>query len=151
MEFSRRLALWYVALASIKLVCRQAIAAPTNNKQIQFRWEVPKAHKQTVEEALTYEGTIEEPIEVKGALVVFVGLVLLPYLAQAVIKLQRQIQYGGILIDTREKTLDIRIDKRLPRGLIIVVQPDGKVQFERDEVEGPEKLIVPITQGLGGK
>jgi hypothetical protein len=67
------------------------------------------------------------------------------------VKLQRQIQYGGIVIDTRKKPLDIRVEKRLPSGLIVVVQPDGKVQFERDDVEGPDKIIASIIKGLGGK
>jgi hypothetical protein len=133
------------------LIFRQSTADQTSGTQIAFRWEVPEAHKKTVEDALTYDGTLEEPKEVKGVLVVFVGLVLIPYLVQAVIKLQRQIQYGGIVIDTRKKPLDIHVDKRLPSGLIVVVQPDGKVQFERDEVEGPDKIIASIMQGIGGK
>ena len=130
---------------------RETTAEAGEDERLPFRLMVPEAHKKTVENELTYEGEVKKA-EGKGAIVwVFVGLTLVPSLVQAVIKLQRQIQYGGIVIDTRKEPLDIRVDKQLPSGLIVVVQPDGKVQFERDEVEGPDKIVESIMKGLGGK
>jgi hypothetical protein len=130
---------------------RATAAEAGKNERVSFRWMVPEAHKKTVESELAYEGEIQKA-EGKGAVVwVFVGLALVPSLVQAVIKLQRQIQYGGIVIDARKAPLDIRVNKRLPSGLIVVLQPDGKVQFERDEVEGPDKIIELIMRGRGGE
>lgn len=130
---------------------RETTAEAGEDERLSFRLMVPEAHRKTVENELTYEGEVKKA-EGKGVVVwVFVGLALVPSLVQAVIKLQRQIQYGGIVIDTRKTPLDIRVDKRLPSGLIVVLQPDGKVQFERDEVEGPDKIIESIMKGLGGK
>ena len=150
MRVPRRRVLQYGVLASTLLVFRPIPAVSTDDQPISFRWRVPEAHKKTIESDLTYDGTVERA-DVKGIVVwVFVGLVLVPYLVQAVIKLQRQIQYGGIVIDTRKAPLDIRVDKRLPRGLIVVIHPDGKVQFERDEVDSPDAIIASIMKGLGG-
>jgi hypothetical protein len=129
---------------------RETTAATGENKHLSFRLTVPEAHKKIVESELVYEEV--KKAESKGVVVwVFLGLALAPAIVQAVIKLQRQIQYGGIVIDAQKVPLDIRVDRRLPSGLIVVLQPDGKVQFERDAVEGPEKIIEAIMKGLGGK
>jgi hypothetical protein len=108
---------------------RETAAAAVEDKHLSFSLTVPEAHKKTVENELVYEEV--KKAESKGVVVwVFLGLALAPAIVQAVIKLQR---------------------KRLPSGLIVVLQPDGKVQFERDAVEGPEKIIEAIMKGLGGK
>lgn len=147
---SRRFALRCTMLGAAMLVFRGVTAGSKAENRVSFRWMVPEAHRKTVENGLTYDGAVERAA-VKGVVVwVFVGLVLLPYLVQAVIKLQRQLQFGGVVIDTRKDPLAIRVDKRLPRGLIVVIQPDGKVLFERDEVEDPEKLVRAVVKGLGG-
>ena len=151
MIVSRRFVLECAVLILTMLEFRDTTAEAGEGKRLSFRLMVPEAHKKTVESELAYEGTVKKA-EGKGVVVwIFVGLALVPSLVQAVIKLQRQIQYGGIVIDVRKAPLDIRVDKRLPSGLIVVLQPDGKVQFERDEVEGPDKIIESIMKGLGGK
>lgn len=115
----------------------------------RIRWRVPIAHFDTVKENLRFEGTVEKETNEKGVTLVFlfVGAVLLTYLADAVLALRREVVYGGIVIDTRGSEIAITNDKRLDAGVIVVISPSGTELYERDEIENPTELVAALLKG----
>ena len=53
---------------------------------------------------------------------VFAGAVLLPYLANAILALRREMVYGGLIIDARGSQIILKNDKRLDGGVIVVTR-----------------------------
>jgi hypothetical protein len=114
------------------------------------RWRVPIAHVDTVKNNLRFEGTVTDEKDEKGVplVFVFIGTVLLPYLADAVLALRREIVHGGLIIDTRGAEIVIDNDKRLDAGVIVVVTQNGTYFYERDEIEDPSELIAALLKGM---
>lgn len=114
----------------------------------EFRWRVPIAHFETVKKELRFEGEITEEKDTKGLplVFIFVGVVLLPYLAKAILAIRREIVYGGVLIDTRGDKIKIDTDKSLSSGVIVIVTPDGTQLYERDEIENPTEMVEALTK-----
>ena len=135
-----------VLSAALAVFHGRSTAANTGDA-ILFRWEVPEIHKKAVEESLTYQGTLEVDDSKAIAVWVFAGLVLLPYLAQSILKLVHQMEKGGVVVDARSRPVQVTTDKSLPKGWIMVIQPDSKVVFERDEIESPADLVNIILKG----
>jgi len=144
----RRLLGAIVAGISIRVILPPLGSAATAEETPQgFRWRVPVAHLETVKDNLRFEGTVAEE-EVRGVMVfIFVGAELLPYLADAVLALRREIVYGGVVIDTRGPEIVIENDKRLDSGVIVVVTPNGSDFYERDDIEAPTELIAALLKG----
>ncbi len=115
---------------------------------IGFVWRVPIAHRETVQRNLLFEGSIKSAKGEKGVPLVFIfaGAVLLPYLADAVLALRREIVYGGLVIDTRGPEIEIKNDKRLDGGVIMVVKPSGTEFYERDQFPDPSELVAALTK-----
>ena len=128
-------------------------AAEGEGKPVRFRWRVPVVHKQTVEESLRYQGEVEREKDKKGALVfVFVGVVLLPYLAKSILELMRQVEHGGVIVDACGPEVDIQTDKRMPNGMVVVRScKDTDVKVYRDQIEGPSELAGFIEKAWGAK
>ena len=126
------------------------VRAESEDEVLQFTWRVPEAHRTAVEEALRdpaaqFEGVARE--DSKGAAVlIFAGVILLTYLAKAVLALRRDIVYGGVVIDTRGQTVVIDTDKSLPGGTILVVGKDSTQMFERDEIADPTQLVKELSR-----
>ena len=126
-----------------------AKAAPGNDHPREFRWRVPKVHFETVKNELHFEGKITREKDAKGLplVFIFVGVVLLPYLAKAVLTLRREIVHGGIVIDTRGEKIDIDTDKSLPGGVIVVVTPKGTQFYDRTDIGNPAELVSALMKG----
>ena len=145
---TRRYFLKWVAfsVAAVGFWPRLSIAGTSSgdNRPRKFQWRVPEAHYETVKKELRFEGEIREgERDAKGIPLVFffVGAVLLPYLAKAVLALRRDIVYGGVIIDTRGETIEIDTDKSLPNRVIVIVTPKGTDLYERDEIDNPAELV----------
>ena len=128
-------------------------AAEEAGERVRFRWRVPVVHKRTVEESLRYQGEIEREKDKKGALVfVFVGVVLLPYLAKSILELMRQIEHGGVIVDACGPEIEVETDKRMPYDMVIVRScKDTDVKVYRDQIEGPSQLAGFIEKAKGAK
>lgn len=126
-----------------------ALAASTEDELRKLRWRVPVAHFKTVETNLRFEGTVTSEKNEKGIplVFIFIGAVILPYLADAVLALRREILYGGVVIDTRGSEIVIENDKRLDAGIIVVITPSGTDLYERDEFGDPRELVAALLKG----
>jgi hypothetical protein len=114
---------------------------------LPFEWQVPQNQVTIVRNSLGhYRG--HESVRGNGRtiplIVIFVGAALLAQLAKAVLSFQRQLTYGGVVIDARAPTLQIRHDKALDVGTIVVVGIDGTKVFDREEIADPTTLIDAI-------
>jgi len=126
------------------------VVSALDGEQIRFEMRVPTVHRETVESSLTYQGTIHEEQDTKGLPLVFIfaGAVLIPYLANALISLRDKIERGGVVIDARDTTVKIQIDKALNRGVMVVVTNDGVEIREKDDLPTVKDLIEFIKAAL---
>jgi hypothetical protein len=125
---------WFLSKPSIAMA----------EQQMAFTWRVPVAHLEQVKQELQYEGQVEREQDQKGLTAVFIisGLVLLPYLAKAVLALRRSMTYGGIVIDMRGPKVAVDTDKSLPASMILVIDADGKhTLYESSEISDPSQLV----------
>ena len=63
--------------------------------------------------------------------------------------MQRQIAYGGVVVDTRTDPVRITHDKALDAGVILIVGKDGTQAIERKEISDPAQLIEALGKALG--
>ena len=126
----------------------QATSTEPSARPRSFLWRVPVAHFQTVRDQLRFEGHVETEKDSRGSPIVyiFVGVLLLPYLANALLALRRDIIHGGLVIDTRGSEIVIDNDPRLDGGVIVVVTEDKVYYFERDEIIEPDKLLAALRK-----
>lgn len=140
-----------VVLAGLKQATgTRARAAEPDDQRVAFEWWVPAAEVGIVRNNLRYEGKEARQTDSRGVpvLVIFVGLTLLPYLANAVLALQRQIAYGGVVVDTRSEPVKITHDKALDAGVILIIGKAGTKIVERDEITDPAKLVEALGKAL---
>ena len=127
------------------------LAESSNTDSItrKFLWRVPEAHFETVKRELTFDGDVQKEQDTKGVWVfIFIGAVLIPYLAKAILALRREIVNGGIIIDTRNDKIKIDTDKSLPGGIIVLITPEGTTLYERSEISDPSELVTALSKGL---
>ena len=145
-----------VGIAATPLLLRQLSfaqeAAATELKPpeaVSFSWRVLPAHRALVESTLKYKGSVTTENE-KGLpiVAVFVGIALLPYLANAIIDLQHKLTRLGIVIDTRQKEIKISTDPNLPKGAILLIDKSGSKLIEPADVKDPSDLVKAISASL---
>lgn len=151
---TRRHFLKSVTLSTAVLgLCPRLLTAQTDSDQDRprkFLWRVPKVHFETVKNELHFDGVVTKEKDAKGVplVYVFVGAVLVPYLAKAVLALRREIVHGGVVIDIRGKEIDIETERNLPSGVIVIVTKQGAQLYERDEIGNPAELVSALMKGL---
>ena len=151
---SRRYLLKILALSAAALGLRprllMAQTASDQDRPRKFQWRVPEVHFETVKNELQFEGVVTQEKDAKGVplVYIFIGAVLIPYLAKAILALRREIVRGGVVIDTRGDEIDIDTDKSLPGGVIVMVTPEGTQLYERDEIGNPADLVSALMKGL---
>jgi hypothetical protein len=134
-------------------LCPRLIIAQTDSdeeRSRRFLWRVPKVHFETVKNELHFDGVITKEKDAKGVplVYIFIGAVLIPYLAKALLALRREIVQGGVVIDIRGDEIDIDTDKSLPSGVIVIVTNEGAQLYERDEIGNPAELVRALMKGL---
>jgi len=151
--FTRRQMLRKLSYSAVAILLWPRVATSESSSKEenprQFRWRVPKIHFETVKKELTFEGEIEKEQNTKGVWVfIFIGAVLIPYLAKAVLALRREIVHGGIVIDTRGEKIDIDTDKNLPGGVIVLITSEGTQIYERNDISDPAELVSALIKGF---
>jgi hypothetical protein len=78
------------------------------------------------------------------------AIALLPQLAEAVVQVYRGYEYGGVLITSQADELQIKTDRRLPPGMVIVKSGNGITLYQATNPSA-DALLPPITDILGKK
>ena len=115
--------------------------------RLEFEWRVPTVHFDTVKGALKFEGEVKKEEGKKGipAVFIFAGIVLIPYLAKAVLALRREIVHGGVVIDLRGEKVKIQTAKALSSQIILVIDANGEhTLHESQDISDPSQLIKVI-------
>jgi hypothetical protein len=132
------------AVLGLATICGSApiCAQAESGQKVSFRWRVPTAHYQTVEDSLVFDGKIEEERNTKGLLLVFVfvDVALLPSLVAAILTLRRKLVQPGLKIDARGTDIKIDVDPTLPRGTILLCDKTGCKLYELDQLTKPAEL-----------
>lgn len=124
-----------------------ARAQDAAEEEVRFRWRVPIAHYQTVENNLRFQGTVEQERDAKGVplVFVFIGFVAMPSLANAILTLRRKLVQPGIKIDGRGTEIKIEVDPTLPRGMILLVDKDGATLYDSGQLADPAELVKALA------
>ena len=141
----------FLGLKSLPTI-QPARAEDIADEAISFRWNVPAVYFQAVKDSLVFDGTIEQDGDTKGApllVAVFVGVVMLPALADAVLTVRRRLVQPGIKIDARGSEIKIEVDPSLPRGMILLVDGSGAKLYEPDQLSAPADLAKAIATAVG--
>lgn len=131
--------------------CSMPVRAQMERKdQVSFRWRVPSAHYETVEEALVFDGAIEEERGTKGLplVLIFVGVALLPSLIDVILTLRSKLVQPGLKIDARGREIKIDVDPTLPRGTILVCDKTRCRLYEPDQLATPAELTKVMIDAM---
>lgn len=114
------------------------------DESVEFSWRVGDAHREFLTTQLKVEPT--QPEDEKGLFIfIFAGIVALPYLADAVLKLRDRLVTPGIKIDARGKKILIETDSTLPKGHILLVDKSGGKLYPPGEIKDPTTLVEKLT------
>lgn len=134
-QWTRRMTLVSIgALISSRAFPSAAFAqatTPSAEAEVDFVWEMPQRYGRRAAEHLGWRPeTVRRSPNDEGSrggplLVVIAGVIALVWLAQAIIRLRREIRYGGIIVQDNGRRLSIRNDPRLPGNLIVIRDRNG--------------------------
>lgn len=131
-----------VAVSLPIMLGAEVLAGSQAESTVSFRLRVPEAHRNILRDALPADVEQISDSDVKGIVYIFVGAVLLAYLAKVIMSLRRDMVYGGIIIDLRREPVEITTDKALSGGVILVIGADGNYTlYDRAEIENPSALV----------
>jgi hypothetical protein len=118
---------------------------------VSFEWRVPVAQYDLVKSNLQFDGDIKTESDTKGLpfVFIFIGLTLLPSLADAVLKVRNKLIRPGVKIDARDKDVKVEIDPSLPKDTILTVDGTGAKLYDRDEIPDAETLVQTLGKSLG--
>ena len=140
--------------ATSSFLPREACAGQGEAPAVHVRWRVPQAHVDSVREQLRFRGDLagdQTSVDSRGIpfFYILAGAVLVPYLADALIAVYRDVRYGGLLVQARGGEIVIENDLRLPGGTLLVKSADGIEVYQSARAD-PGKLIEALG-GLTGK
>ena len=123
---------------------------------MHIRWQLPVVQKDEVLSLLDSDLDSEpemklvppEDHDVRGAsMILLVGMVSLPYLAEALIAAHRDVMLGGVVIDACDGELAIRNDQALP-GEMVVVRCGDDVETWRARNPTSSELVTTLVETL---
>lgn len=134
-----------------------------NNGEVRFEWVVPDSASVATRGDLAGAGAALEGVDRPFApppeqemdyaeaafepLIVIVGLIGLVHLAKQVLSFVKDTRHGGLIVDVRTESVQIRPHPSLDRGEILVLSPDGTQLFRRDAGPDLATLISALQQG----
>ncbi|RYF28977.1 MAG: hypothetical protein EOO23_07175, partial [Comamonadaceae bacterium] len=175
-NWTRRKIAGLLALAAISLGCpRRILSAEAGSKatapsgslprnDVQYTWAVRSgareasrvdALRQASAEVAPQRQTFEPPPEEAddygdpafAPMILIAGAAALAVIADVIIRLRRDLN-GGLIVDARERTINIRENPKIAAGMVIVVGPDKAVaKFEPStqlDVAGLIKAVAEI-------
>jgi hypothetical protein len=125
-----------------------------DGKQVNLRWEVPEDLLPEVYGALDFTGDKKRlaqaaPDEDRGVpvLIALIGVASIPHIADAIIRVYRDMFVGGVVVDACNNTLSIRHDSNLP-GTVTVVRCAENITIIRSEEPEKADLVSALGQAL---
>jgi hypothetical protein len=121
--------------------------------KVKFVWHVPNEQLGTAkkyvgdpesEEPEPHSGTDTRGLPV---LLIISAVALLPQLAEAVVRVYREYQNGGVLITSKGGALNILTDKKVPPG-VFVVQTEKGVSIYQAKDPSADELLAPLKSIL---
>jgi hypothetical protein len=123
------------------------------DQRAKFVWHVPGDRLGTAKDYLR-EPLNQEPEKDSGdatrglpLLLIISAIALIPQLAEAVVRVYRGYEYGGVLITSEHGTLQILTDRRLPPGMVIVKSDRGVTVYQAENPSADD-LLSPMKSIL---
>jgi hypothetical protein len=140
---------WAVAMLSTLARATRTYSEETT-KEIPFRWRVPVAQYGIVKSNLKFIGKIETEHDTKGLplILIFIGISLVPSLADAILVLRQKLIQPGLKIDARGNEIKIDVDPDLPRATILLIDKSGAKIYEADQLSTPTELIKILANAM---
>jgi hypothetical protein len=80
-------------------------------------------------------------------LIALIGVASIPHIADAIIRVYRDMFAGGIVVDACNDALSIRHDSNLPGTVTVIRCAENVETFQSEEPERPD-LVSALVQGL---
>jgi hypothetical protein len=122
----------------------------------KFVWRLPSSRigvaKEYLGENLNQEIDKSSEDDTRGLplLVIISAIALLPELAEAVVRVYRDYEEGGVLITSKDGALQISTDRRLPPDLVIVKSDQGTTVYQSKHPSADD-LLSPMKSILKGE
>lgn len=143
-------------VAAIGLVVTVSRRGEAVEDRLRIRWHLPRDKVKAVRKSLGSDGEVipdsESATDTRGLPLLYyvVGVVLIPYLADAILEVYRDIKYGGLVICPRDGEVSIRNDPRIDGGTIVVCDDKGVEIYHLRNIEDPTELIKALSDLQGG-
>ena len=141
------------AYSSLHRLCWAAEA----DVQARFEWHLPSEQLGTAEryvgkpESITPEPHSATDTRGLPLLLIITAVALVPEIAEAIVRVYRDYKYGGVIITSKDGTLDIRTDPKLSSSMVIVKSANG-IDIRQVKDPSADDLISLLENILkGGK
>lgn len=139
----------FVAVTGLFVTLSHRVEA--GEDRLRIRWHLRGDKIKAVRKSMSFDGEVipdpESATDTRGLPILYyvVGVVLIPYLADAVLEVYRDIKYGGLVICPRDGEVSIRNDPRIDGGTIIVCDDNGIEIFNQRNIKDPTELIRALS------
>jgi hypothetical protein len=122
----------------------------------KFVWHLPSDQLSTAKkylgEQLTQEPEPHSETDTRGLplLLIISAVALIPQIAEAVVRVYRDYKNGGVVITSKEGTLQISTDRKVP-GSMVIVQSDKGVTVYQAKDPSADDLLSPLKNILKGE
>jgi hypothetical protein len=120
--------------------------------RLRIRWHLPRDKVKVVRKSLRFDGDVipdtESATDTKGLpfLYYVLGVVLIPYLADAVLEVYRDYKFGGLVVRVGDDEVLIGNDPRIDGGTIVILDDNGIEIFNQRNIEDPTELIKALSE-----
>lgn len=124
---------------------------------VAIRWQVPTTHLDAIRDDLQFRGDVtpEEPgpFAVRTAPVFFVlaGVVAVDYLAKAILRVYREVRWGGVVIRYVNNELVINNDHRIPSDVLLIFDDQGHEVTRLNNVSSSSDVTAALGQLLASR
>ncbi len=125
---------------------------------MNFNWIVNSSKLTTLKVSLQEEGAIikddtqqYEPPGISSfePMLILGGIIALGSLVRIIIKAVKDIHHGGLIINMIKDPPEIKEEKALDRGTVVVIFPDGRVSYNESNYHDIPEHIFTLLKKLG--
>jgi hypothetical protein len=151
----RKLLVALPALVACSVLARSASFANVG-PQTRFVWHLPGDRLGVAKEYIgdqlnpQVDESSEDSTRGLPLILIISAIALLPQLAEAVVRVYRGYEYGGVLITSQADELQVKTDRRLPPGMVVVKSENGVTVYQSTSPSA-DALLSPLKDILEKK
>lgn len=127
-----------------------ALPQRTQEPPLEYKWKVPDVLAEQLRADLKHTGRIEHERGEKGLPVVaiLIGAALLPIIVDSIMKLRARLTQPGLIIDTRQKVIQIETSSKVPKGYVLLVSKEGSNLIDSTQLKDSSELTKALATAV---